>query len=142
MNEKYSIVQVEDPEETAWGIIGRGVGSYNKQQVGDNKFQRICYVLQKHGQEIAGGVIAEAYWEWLYVDLLWVGEQLRGQGFGHLLLAAAEQEAMRLGAKHAYLDTFSFQAPEFYKQHGYEVFGELQDFPVGHTRYFFTKELK
>lgn len=142
MDEKYSIVQIENPEESAWGIIGKGVGTYNEQQVSDNRFQRICYVLHNDGQTIAGGVIAEAYWEWLYIDLLWVEEQLRGQGFGHLLLIAAEQEAMRLGAKHAYLDTFSFQAPEFYKRHGYEVFGELQDFPVGHTRYFFMKELK
>jgi GNAT superfamily N-acetyltransferase len=142
MDEEYVIKQFENPEESAWGIIGRGVGTYNKQQAGDNNFHRICYVLQKRDQEIAGGVIAETYWEWLYIDLLWVREQLRGQGFGHLLLTAAEQEAMQLGAKHAYLDTFSFQAPEFYKQHGYEVFGELQDFPVGHTRYFFAKELK
>jgi GNAT superfamily N-acetyltransferase len=142
MDEKYSIVQIENPEESSWGIIGKGVGTYNRQQAGDNRFQRICYVLHNDDQKIAGGVIAEAYWEWLYIDLLWVEEQLRRQGFGHLLLIAAEQEAMRLGAKHAYLDTFSFQAPEFYKRHGYEVFGELQDFPIGHTRYFFMKELK
>jgi len=29
----------------------------------------------------------------------------------------------------------------FYKQHGYQVFGELQDFPPGHQRYFLTKQL-
>jgi hypothetical protein len=42
---------------------------------------------------------------------------------------------------HAYLDTFSFQAPDFYKKLGYEVFGELQDFPHGHQRYFMKKRL-
>jgi hypothetical protein len=39
------------------------------------------------------------------------------------------------------LDTFSFQAPDFYKQHGYQVFGELQDFPSGHQRYYLKKQL-
>jgi hypothetical protein len=53
----------------------------------------------------------------------------------------AEAEARQRGAQHAYLDTFSFQAPGFYKKHGYQVFGELQDFPPGHQRYFLTKQL-
>jgi len=53
----------------------------------------------------------------------------------------AEDEARHRGAKNAYLDTFSFQAPDFYKKHGYRVFGELQDFPPGHQRHFLTKRL-
>jgi GNAT superfamily N-acetyltransferase len=141
MDEKYQIVYVEKPEESAWGIIGRGVGSYNKQQAGDNKFQRLCFSLQTPEQEIVGGVLGEIYWGWFYIDLLWVEEALRGRGYGHRLLARAEDEARRRGAKHAYLDTFSFQAPDFYKQHGYQLFGELQDFPPGHQRYFLKKQL-
>lgn len=141
MDEKYQIVYVEKPEESAWGIIGRGVGSYNKQQAGDNKFQRLCFSLQTPEQEIVGGMLGEIYWGWFYIDLLWVEEALRGCGYGHRLLARAEDEARRRGAKHAYLDTFSFQAPDFYKQHGYQLFGELQDFPPGHQRYFLKKQL-
>jgi hypothetical protein len=45
------------------------------------------------------------------------------------------------GAKNAYLDTFSFQAPEFYKKCGHQEFGTLENFPTGHTRYFLTKKL-
>ena len=62
-------------------------------------------------------------------------------GDGRRLLAVAEDEARRRGAKNAFLDTFSFQAPDFYRQHGYQVFGELPDFPPGHTRAFLTKKL-
>jgi N-acetylglutamate synthase-like GNAT family acetyltransferase len=53
----------------------------------------------------------------------------------------AENEARKRGAKHVFLDTFSFQAPGFYTQHGYQVFGELKDFPPRHQRYFLTKQL-
>jgi hypothetical protein len=38
-----------------------------------------------------------------------------------------------------WLDSFSFQAPGFYKKLGYSVFGTLPDFPKGETRYFFSK---
>lgn len=141
MNEKYQIAYVENPEQSAWGIIGSGVSSYNSEQAGDNKFQRLCYALYGPDQEIVGGILAEVYWDWLYIDLLWVKDDLRGQGYGHRLLESAEAEARQWGAKNAYLDTFSFQAPDFYAQHGYQVFGELQNFPPGHQRYFLTKQL-
>jgi len=138
---EYHISYVEKPEESAWGIIGQGIRQYNLQQAGDQQFQRLCFVLQTDDEEIVGGVIAELYWGWLHVDLLWVQKDLRGQGHGHRLLMAVEDEARNRDAKYAYLDTFSFQAPDFYQQHGYRVFGELEDFPPGQRRYFFTKQL-
>ena len=141
MDEEYRIVYVDNPEESAWGIIGRGISSYNTQQAGNSKFQRLCFVLHTPDQVVVGGVLGEIYWDWLYVDLLWVNEELRGRGYGHRLLTLAEDEARQRGAKNAYLDTFSFQAPDFYKRHGYQVFGELQDFPAGHRRYFLTTRL-
>ena len=141
MNEDYQIVSVDRPEESAWGIIGRGISHYNKQQAGDQKFQRLCFILHASDQEIVGGVIGELYWDWFHLDLMWVKEELRGRGYGSRLLERVEDEARRRGAKNIYLDTFSFQAPDFYKQHGYQVFGELQDFPPGYHRYFLTKRL-
>jgi GNAT superfamily N-acetyltransferase len=141
MNAEYKIEYIDKSEESAWGIIGRGVSRYNKEQAGDNNFERLCFVLLSPNQAIVGGVIAETYWEWLYIDLLWVADELRGQGHGHRLLMLAEERARQQGAKNAYLDTFSFQAPEFYKGHGYEIFGELQNFPPGHQRYFLAKQL-
>jgi GNAT superfamily N-acetyltransferase len=141
MEEEYHIIYDDKPEQSSWGIIGRGVGDYNTQQAGDNNFQRLCFVLQGPDQEIVGGVLGETYWDWFYLDLLWVKEDLRGCGYGHRLLSMAEDEARQRGAKNAYLDTFSFQAPDFYKQHGYQVFGELQDFPPGYQRYFLRKQL-
>jgi GNAT superfamily N-acetyltransferase len=141
MEEEYRIVYVDKPEKSAWGIIGQGINHYNIQHAGDEKFQRLCFALHAADQEIVGGVIGEIYWGWFHIDLLWVRDELRGRGYGHRLLATAEDEARRRGAKNAYLDTFSFQAPDFYKQHGYRVFGELGDFPPGHRRYFLTKQL-
>ncbi len=141
MSGEYQIITIEKPEESAWGIIGRGVGSYNKQRAGENNFQRICFGLQSADETLVGGVLAEIYWGWLYVDLLWVEESLRGCGHGRSLMIRAESEARERGAKHSYLDTFSFQAPEFYKELGYQVFGALEAFPPGHQRYFMTKKL-
>ena len=140
MEKEYEIVYVEHPDE-AWGIIGKGITDYNNQQAGDQNSQILCFVLQGPHSEIGGGIIAQIYWDWLYVDLMWLKEEIRHHGYGQRLLTLVEEEARKRGAKHAFLDTFSFQAPGFYEKLGYHVFGELNDFPKGHQRYFYTKEL-
>ena len=141
MDEQYLIVYDEHPEQSAWGIIGEGISNYNTQQAGDETAQRMCFVVQSPDKEILGGVIGVIYWDWLYVDLMWIREEFRGCGYGHRLMTQLEDEARQRGARHAFLDTFSFQAPDFYKKHGYRVFGELKDFPAGHQRHFMTKDL-
>jgi GNAT superfamily N-acetyltransferase len=142
MDQEYRIVYEDHPEESAWGIIGRAIGRYNVQHVGEEGFQRLCFVLQAPDQEVVGGVIGEVYWDWLHVDLLWVREDLRGRGYGRRLLACVEDKARECGAKHAHLDTFNFQAPDFYEKYGYEVYGTLDDCPVsGRQRHFMTKPL-
>lgn len=138
MEETYQIVYLEKP---AWGIIGPGISEYNEEQAGDDRASVLCYALQGPNEEVVGGVIGEVYWDWFYLNLMWIKEELRGRGYGMQLLKQAEDEARRRGAAKAYLDTFSFQAPGFYQKYGYQVFGELADFPAGHQRYFMTKTL-
>lgn len=141
MSEEYTIVQAEKPEDAMWEVIGGGIHNYNIQQAGDAQGKQVCFILYTPDQQIAGGLIGETHWGWFYINLMFIKEELRGRGYGHRILTLAEDEAHRYGAKHAYLDTFSYQAPGFYKKHGYEVFGELKDFPLGHQRYYLKKEL-
>jgi GNAT superfamily N-acetyltransferase len=117
IDEECSIVYVDEPE---WATIGQGIRDYNTQQAGEDKAQTLCFVLRTPDQDVVGGVIGATYWDWLHIDLMWLKDEFRGRGYGHRLLALAEQEARKRGAKNAYLDTFSFQAPDFYKQHGYQ----------------------
>jgi GNAT superfamily N-acetyltransferase len=74
----------------------------------------LCFVLHAPDQEIVGGVIGETYWDWFYLDLLWVIDELRGRGYGYNLLTLAEGEARQRSARNVYLDKFSFQAPNFF----------------------------
>ncbi|MHB8132653.1 MAG: GNAT family N-acetyltransferase [Anaerolineaceae bacterium] len=141
MEAEYRIDVVDKPEESVWKTIGGGLREFNTQNAGDDKYQSLCLVLNAKNNEIVGGLLADIYWDWLYINVLWVKSELRGKGFGRDLLLRAEEESRQRGAKSAYLDTFSFQAPDFYKKYGYVVFGELNDFPVGHTRIFLTKNL-
>ncbi len=134
----YQIEQLDSP---AWDVIGQAINDYNEQQAGDDHAKRLCYVVKSAAGEIVGGVIGITYWDWLSVDLMWVRADLRGRGYGQRLLDMIEEAGRRQGAKYAFLDTFSFQAPGFYEKQGYRVFGALEGFPSGQTRYYMTKAL-
>jgi len=141
MPEEYRIVCTDSPDDADYTVVGFGIRDFNNRHGGASGHQPLCLFLHAPDDSVVGGLIGSTYYGWFYIDLLWVREDLRGHGHGQHLLALAEQEARQRGAKGAYLDTFSFQAPDFYRKNGYEVFGELGDFPVGHTRYFFRKRL-
>ena len=138
MSEDYQIVYKDEP---AWSIIGGGISAFNKEKAGEDNARNFCFVLEGTNEEVLGGVIGATYWEWGYINLMWIQDDYRGQGYGARLLAKAEDLARERGAQYVYLDTFSFQAPDFYKKYGYEVFGELDNFPAGHQRYFLWKTL-
>ena len=138
MKTGYQVIESEQP---AWEIIGGGLTAFNKEKAGDDHGENLCFIVINSDGKVVGGVIGATYWDWLNINLMWIEEDLRTLGFGKQLMGLAEEKARLRGAKHAYLDTFSFQAPNFYKKLGYEVFGELEDFPQGHQRYFMKKEL-
>ena len=87
------------------------------------------------------GLTGETFGNWLCIRFLFVSEALRGKGIGRRLLTAAEMEAKKRGCKYAFVDTFSFQAPEFYKKHGYREVFTLEEYPYTGKRYYYTKEL-
>lgn len=97
--------------------------------------------IVKNGKIIAG-IIARMYcWNVVYVDTLWVDPNYRERKIGKSLLKNVETEAKSNGAKLIHLDTFDFQAKDFYEKQGYVVFGKLDDCPENHCRFFMNKLL-
>ncbi|MCK5934724.1 MAG: GNAT family N-acetyltransferase [Fulvimarina manganoxydans] len=90
---------------------------------------------------IDGGLIAQLYWDWMYVEILAVPERLRGKGLGRDLIEQAETIARAEGCRGAWVDTYSFQSPGFYEKLGYRPFGRLPFYPGNEERVFLAKPL-
>ena len=98
-------------------------------------------ITDDNGNIIAGCVARMYCWNVTYVDTLWVDETYRGKGLGAKLLEEVEKTAKEKGCYLIHLDTFDFQAKEFYEKQGYEVFGVLDNCPTEHCRYYLKKNL-
>jgi ribosomal protein S18 acetylase RimI-like enzyme len=122
------------------GFVAAQLRAYNATfTVRDFKLLRV-FVRDENGA-IIGGLLADTYWHYLEVHTLWVSEAYRHAGHASRLLNAAESEARQRGCKHAFLDTFSFQALGFYHKLGYREFGRLDEFSGKYERHYLHKRL-
>ncbi|WP_307163773.1 GNAT family N-acetyltransferase [Streptomyces rishiriensis] len=94
------------------------------------------------GGGLAGGLVGHTWTTWLHVTYLWVDARHRGTGLGSALLAEAERIAHeQRGCDRVRLETWDFQAPDFYRRRGYEVVCVIEDYPPGLTEFTLTKRL-
>ncbi|MEK6493104.1 MULTISPECIES: GNAT family N-acetyltransferase [Myroides] len=91
--------------------------------------------------EVIGGILGRSLWGTLEIQNLAVKESHRGQGLGKKLMLVAEQVAVERNCKYISLNTFSFQASDFYQSLGYEIFAEEKDYPLGYSKIYLRKVL-
>ena len=72
---------------------------------------------------------------------MWVDPALRRTGLGRALLSSVEDQARDRGCRWSKLNTWEFQAPEFYERCGYEVYAREVDYPPGHVNHLMRKDL-
>ena len=132
---------IEDrPSPAARNRLGRELGKHNRPYLRNPKWQWLGVFVREPDRNIAAGLAGSTYGDWLFVHDLWVRADLRRRGIGQELLRLAEVRARERGCHSAWLNTFSFQAPEFYPKCGYREFGRL-DYPPDQQRIFFQKRL-
>jgi len=136
---------IEESTREEYGLVDNGIIEYNLSKVPftqETPFILINRVIKGQNGDMLAGINSILYcWNCLNIDVLWVREDSRKEGYGSALLNEIEKIAKEKGCKLIHLDTFDFQAKDFYLKHGYEVFGVLDDCPVEHKRYYMKKNI-
>lgn len=128
-----------DPADTQ--ALGKKLQQSNMDRAAVEQGQPLGIFLRASDGEMMAGVYSWLWGGCLEIYKLWVDEGLRGQGIGRRLLRRIEQEGRERGARLAVLDTFSFQAPVFYKRLGYETFGLIEGYGGQYAKHFMRKQL-
>lgn len=136
---------IEESNESEANLVIENLVNYNLSkvpQIQEQAFMWINRVIKDNDGKIIAGINSKMYcWNCLYIDSLWVNDNFRNEKIGSKLLNEIEKIAIERGCKLIHLDTFDFQAKDFYIKQGYEIFGVLNDCPDNHKRYYMKKDI-
>jgi GNAT superfamily N-acetyltransferase len=136
----YKVVVDYTPSDADNDVVREGVIASNENILGERD-KAFSIFLKNDSGKVFGGIQAFLGTESVYIDTLWVVENLQKKGYGTKLLDAVEQEAIKNGCVFSLVDTWDFQAEEFYLKNGYERIGELKNYWLGHSKIFLRKNL-
>jgi len=112
-----------EPNKKDAKIIKAGMLAYHKSKGHPRKTEYFSIFVKDDNCRVLGAIVVSFLWNGMHIDTLWVDESIRSQGWGRKL------------------DTFTWQAPEFYKKLGYKEFGKVENFPEGNSLIYYKKEL-
>jgi GNAT superfamily N-acetyltransferase len=122
-------------------IIDEGLGQSNEAAAPVRDLARLSCFASVAGA-IVGGAVGRRWGECCELQQLWVDPAYRRHGVGSKLVRRFEQRAAEHGCRIFYLDTFSFQAPAFYRALGYHAAAEIDGFPHGIVKYLMLRKAK
>ncbi|GLQ47437.1 N-acetyltransferase [Dyella lipolytica] len=136
------ITVTDTPDAADLAVIRQRLDQFNVEASGMAD-QRALAILVKDPAtgELLGGITGRSSRGLLFLDMFFLPESMRGAGLGSRVLQMAEDEGRRRGCRSAVLHTNTFQAPGFYRKHGWREFGAIPCDPPGTSRIFFTKDL-
>jgi len=137
--EATNVLVSDDPKLDDLHFLEDQINEYNFATTGIRDARLLVMFLRDSAGRIYAGLSGHTWGGVCEVRFLWVDEPSRHTGIGSRLLGAAEQEAVARGCRKIVLSTHSFQAPDFYRKHGYGIAGGFSDYPRGHKSIFLEK---
>lgn len=137
-----NIELIETPSETDVARIYEGLHAFNLQHIPNLNEISLGLFIRNNNEEIVGGAVAVILPSVMQIKYLWLAEDIRGQGIGKDLMQRLENEARIRGLQSIALETYTFQASEFYTKLGFNEVGRYINHPSsGIDKVFYQKGL-
>jgi len=129
----------DEPPEDSLRAVDAGLEAHNYAVAPLGEVSQLAVFAGEASGRVAGGAVGRTWGRCCELLQLWVDPELQGAGIGSRLLAEFEARAQARGCDVFYLTTLSYQAPEFYRKHGYEVLAQISGYPNGIIKYLMQK---
>jgi len=143
MTDEHDVPQIAvgEPDISERGELVDALLAFNREATGIEDDVELSTFIRDVDGRLAAGIYGWIFGGTGEVALIWVRDDQRGDGVGSQLLRAFEEKAASLGCRQMVIRTHSFQAPGFYRKHGYVEVGAIEDYPIGYAYHLFRKAL-
>ena len=137
----YIISFETNPSQNDLQVLDDGIIEYAAQQKGQDPIELFAFFIRDENNNIMGGCGGEMMYGHLYIEHLWIAASLRGQGYGRALMKAVEELALKNKCGFVAVNTFDWEALEFYKRFGFFVEFERHGFLHNSVFYYLRKNI-
>jgi len=136
-----SNITIHEPTEEELDCFCRGLIEYNRSKLLFDNIPKPSSFNKciKANEEVMGGISAYTYWNMAVIEALWVKDEFRNKGYATALLTALENYANEYGSTIIYFETFNLQMRNLCEKLGYVVYGVMDNYPEGYSRYYMCK---
>ncbi|HEY2355988.1 MAG TPA: GNAT family N-acetyltransferase [Phenylobacterium sp.] len=133
-------VQILERDDLDTAFLEDRLYEFNVEATGYRDGQDFGLVIEEAG-EVAAAAAGYTWGGICELKQLWVRADQRGRGRGSVLLEGVVELARDRGCRLMFLATHSFQAPDFYARHGFEIVATVPDKPLGHSEHIMRRTL-
>jgi ribosomal protein S18 acetylase RimI-like enzyme len=95
----------------------------------------------RENEELIGTCVVQLFWGNLHIKYLIVEEKYRRKGIARSLMEHAFEYGIQKGCKFTFVETVSFQAPEFYQKIGFRTELQRNGYAANASLYYLSKDL-
>lgn len=140
MNSSTLVFSTTDtPPEDKLMAVDTGLEAHNHAVAPLGEVRQMASFATDPAGAVVGGAAGRTWGQCCELLQLWVAPELRSGGVGSRLLQEFEAHARTRGCSIFYLTTLSYQAPEFYRKHGYVVLAQIAGYPNGIVKFLMHK---
>ena len=129
----------DTPPAESLAAVDYGLEEHNRAAAPLSEVKQLAAFAANPSGQVVGGAVGRTWGVCCELLQLWVALEHRSTGVGSRLLQQFEARARTRGCTVFYLTTLSFQAPEFYRKHGYDVLAQITGYPNGIIKYLMHK---
>ena len=137
MDYKYEFFEAEPKEITAFIAKEFAKDHYEHTQLNRKLYS---YSAEDNGEIIAAGR-GSYFGKDCNISEIIIAEPYRNKGLGRKILNRIEDMGKKSGCTRIIVDTYDYQAPEFYSKNGFIEKGRIENYRGEHARIFFEKKI-
>jgi len=133
---------IHNPLEDDIKKIYDGLVDFNESYFPNFEEKSFACFINDNENKVVGGLSGKITYNNMLIDYFWLPKSYRSSGVGTRIINQAIKEAITLKLRYINLDTYTFQAPDFYLKMGFVEVGRFKDYPkIGTDKVFYQKKL-